>query len=1598
MPYVFINDQRVNIRDDKVEDFAKIVSDPRFSDIKVVPAQELVTTEGETFAVPTTGETRTRFLNLMEIRGYKRKPFTYEEGLGFKIGKDEYETDITRLKGFVTPEDYNRYMTSERQKLEAERVESLAEVERAKQKLERIEKSPYRTAVDFYARKLSEVMSPKATTIPTQKKRQVVPESVTPEEAGFVTEPLEQIELTEEQAAELFPAPSGISPTKVISFEQRVKDFIQLPAAKELKSSAISSLANADVAMQLASGDPDEDAIVKGIKRINENPPSQDLVDFVESKTTEEALKKLAKKPFKLIPELIAASLPAMVSVGIRQVPGRAAAGTIAGGAAGLLAPALAPVTIPAGLTLGFGLGMGETSQILKSGELLLEAMQQIGVDPSDPEQLKNLFENPQKFGQLKQAAETLAIPVAALDMLSAVVAGRLFAQPATSFGGKMAQFSVEMGNQMALGAGGEALSQVAQATGVRPGEVVAEAAGELGGGLGEITVGRLTQALQRQVQAEQEVQRARPEVEVEAAGEVSIVEGQPTVTEPTVEVEERTPLREREGVEEPGEAEQTVATEEAAPSEVAEERGVPPVELPPPVEVPAPVVPEQELELPSVPAPPRNEQKTTAEEQVRTPEDQVSLVNAAVEQAREDFGLDQLPPSETVKWSEHFEQAKESGMDQRALDIAADLDRNPRQGTAEEYAAMSLKYTDLFNEREQTINDINDAIENGQTELASSLNQKLNRIMDDIDLLHRASKKAKSNVARALNFSKVAIDRKTYDIGTTIQRARAAKQADLTSKEQQELTALTKQLEQTEQRLAELEKKNEALEEQIKRKDAESFVEGFKKRSARRVPATLAEQEADILRQLRGKGVRMLSGIDPEVAVLLIKLAKIKIQQGATNLTQVSNAIREDIDVSNLDIIEALSTKTGKAVEQAKKEAQQTLRDIRSEANDATKIIELLRGTSRKKVERGPIRRKQLRRLMNRITLALRRTETNPALRADIQNRLETAQDLLEEAFGDSQTLPREDNLQVAEALGIMEDVNRQLNLQDKIADLQKQIETGDFKVPVKRKKTIVSEQVKRAEAQRDLLKRKIDQEIAKKEPITFKKIVRSAGRFTMAMRLGWEFSALLNQGGPLAWANPRRLAQSIDIALRSFRSAEDAQIIYMSLVNSRVGKLAQEVDLFLSEVGGPMNQTEEIYRDNLITRIPGVGRLFDALQRANVNGLDFIRLDAFKKFLQANPDATMDEMRATARMINYLTGRGDLGSVSGAADTLSNVIISPRFFASRFQTFPQAIRMLKSKSTRKFLAQNMGAWIGLNLALITMAKMAGFESPDDPEDPDWGKIVMGPLRLDLWSGFRPFVRTAVLLARSGMRRAGIESAKEYKRIDPVEEMFRLIEYRASPITAGTRATFTGKDAVGKEVSAVEASAKQLIPLFVEDVTEAIRNQEGYITGITTAAGLTGVRANIYENAMARSEIKPVLRHADIKKAPTLSRDAPGKPRSEVLPAWTEGEPKFSRNMKLAFGSALAAYIAENKSSLMKLSPKAAKLRIQLEASRIRRIMKLKIPDEKPEGFDVLQEKIQKQLPEFEPGSIRREPRTFQEALPFTSRTARGRLAQLQA
>lgn len=652
--------------------------------------------------------------------------------------------------------------------------------------------------------------------------------------------------------------------------------------------------------------------------------------------------------------------------------------------------------------------------------------------------------------------------------------------------------------------------------------------------------------------------------------------------------------------------------------------------------------------------------------------------------------------------------------------------------------------------------------------------------------------------------------------------------------------------------KIADLQAKVDRLQERVANAASESAYEAMTKRMARP-----PKQRKPLDKPIRADATaaEVMDGIDPAniAAKDVRKLIEALVGEGLRGEPAVIGAAAERLSLSE-DEVRALFVQTDPRGPRTLTEAQEELRDLR-------KLVRLQNEIDR--LEAGEPKPPRGQPAVDSPEVAARKQAL-----ADLRKRLRPARD-------------SEASYQAM----------RGKQIAKRIADLQDRIARGDFatrpRVP-----RVLSEANQRAQfelekAKHDFLRHQFEDNLRKRTPIG--KVFGAVGdafNLARAVMTSFDLSAILRQGGFIAYGHPVRGLQSVGPSLRAFASDQAEHRVRSEIEARENAPLYRKYGLQLTGIGaGPLTQIEEVYASRWLARFPTLlgGGLVRGSGRAYTSFLNKLRADSFDAMaatLGRRAELTEAEGKAIANYINVATGRGKVGVKESAAQTLNTVFFAPRLVASRFQLLAGQPLYGGTPRTRKMIVIDYARFlIGVSIASSLAAFALGADDDDsdkpliglDPRSADFGKIRIGNTYLDPLAGLAQ-VSTFVARLATGETVNGAGDVKptrpDYTLTDlrralgediPAHELGRddrlpfgsgssasvigrFLRTKLAPVPGAIINALSGSNLVGEEVTPATAAVEMVTPIAFQDIGKVMQEHSVTKGSAIAVLGLLGM------------------------------------------------------------------------------------------------------------------------------------------------------------
>lgn len=320
-------------------------------------------------------------------------------------------------------------------------------------------------------------------------------------------------------------------------------------------------------------------------------------------------------------------------------------------------------------------------------------------------------------------------------------------------------------------------------------------------------------------------------------------------------------------------------------------------------------------------------------------------------------------------------------------------------------------------------------------------------------------------------------------------------------------------------------------------------------------------------------------------------------------------------------------------------------------------------------------------------------------------------------------------------------------------------------------------------------------------------------------------------------------------------FMGSEEKYNKWMTnLKGSDLYNIIKESGLYVADNNAKLSAREEQFVSQIPKKIPIYKTFYKASERSYSGFLNKMRVDIFADFYdQLSKDKTLSneqiqaELKGMAKFLNSATGRAELGKKAELmAPLLNSVFFSPRFVTSRIDLInPVFYLSLPPKAKRKAFESAI-AFVGTGLVVMGVAKLAGADVEDDPNATDFGKIIIGDKRYDIWGGEADMVRFFVQGISGEIKHptGEVEKLNTGKFMDRTRLGFigRFARGKLSPSASFVTNYLEGKTYMGDPFSFKDEAIKYVLPLYISDMKGVLKEKgigEAASVGIPSFFGI---------------------------------------------------------------------------------------------------------------------------------------------------------------
>jgi hypothetical protein len=375
--------------------------------------------------------------------------------------------------------------------------------------------------------------------------------------------------------------------------------------------------------------------------------------------------------------------------------------------------------------------------------------------------------------------------------------------------------------------------------------------------------------------------------------------------------------------------------------------------------------------------------------------------------------------------------------------------------------------------------------------------------------------------------------------------------------------------------------------------------------------------------------------------------------------------------------------------------------------------------------------------------------------------------------------------------------------------------------------------------------------------------KVIDTVAGNAKAIKASLDNSAIFRQGWKTLLTHPgiwqKNARQSFVDLIKTFGKDEVIRELNADIVSRPTYDLMKKAKL---DVG----VTEESFPTALPEKIPVFGKVYKASENAFTAFVHRTRADVFDKYIEIakKSDIELDdgELQSIGKLVNSLTGRGNLGRAEPAAGVINNLFFSPRLLKAHIDTLFQPVTGAGgSNFVRKQAAVNLLKIIAGTAAILATAKALKKDSVDfDPRSADFGKIRIRDTRFDVSGGMSSLVTLASRLITHSTKSSTTGKISDLNSGDfgaqtGTDVVYNFFENKLSPVASVVKDILKGQDFNGNKPTVKGELSNLFIPLPATTFIELKKNKNSANILASMIADALGIAVNTYSPKPTKSK-----------------------------------------------------------------------------------------------------------------------------------------------
>jgi hypothetical protein len=374
--------------------------------------------------------------------------------------------------------------------------------------------------------------------------------------------------------------------------------------------------------------------------------------------------------------------------------------------------------------------------------------------------------------------------------------------------------------------------------------------------------------------------------------------------------------------------------------------------------------------------------------------------------------------------------------------------------------------------------------------------------------------------------------------------------------------------------------------------------------------------------------------------------------------------------------------------------------------------------------------------------------------------------------------------------------------------------------------------------------------------KPSNWAKGITNIGGISRSLKASMDNSALFRQGWKTLWTNPGIWTKN---SIKSFADIGKTIGGKAALDEVRADIISRPNYNRMKKAKLAVATIEEEFPSGLPEKIPAIGRVYKATQDAYTGFLYRQRADIFDKYMEIAEKSDIDiddrmQLESIGKLVNSLTGRGNLGFIEPAANIVNNVFFSPRLLKSHIDVLTMHLGDKKVSGFVKWeAAKNLVKIVSGTAAVLVIANAASPGSVEkDPKSADFGKIKIGDTRFDVSGGMASIVTLAFRQITNSTKSSttGLVSqlgTGKFGSSTRASVFYNFFENKLAPLPGAINNYLKAEDFTGKKPTTVSTLKDLFVPIIGTNYQELKDDPESADKLLTMIAEGLGISTSTY-------------------------------------------------------------------------------------------------------------------------------------------------------